>query len=165
MSAKLTLTIDDARLKTLGAEAHKQFSRVVKEAAHGVQAHAKVAIRSGPKTGRIYELGESEVSFVTKAGKSVAFTARKGKKAKQHQASAPGEAPANEVGNLAAGIRARRTGKLSAEVTVAAEYGATLEFGSADGRIAPRPFLGPAVEHVRPQFEDDVREALQRAAE
>lgn len=165
MSAKLSIKLDDARLKTLGAEAHRGLSRVVTEAASAVQAHAQDSIRSGPKTGRLYELGETEVSFTTKGGDAVSFTARKGQAAKQHQASAPGEAPANEIGNLADSIFLHRTGDLAVEVVAPAEYAAALEFGTEDGKIAPRPFLGPALEHVREPFLADVVAALARAAE
>ena len=165
MSAKLKLTIHDARLRNLGARSRKELSRVVTEAAAGVVAHAQDAIRSGPKTGRIYELGETEVSFTTGAGEAVSFTARKGAEAKQHQASAPGEAPANETGYLAGSIQAHRIGELEQEVAVGAEYGAALEEGTGDGKILPRPFMAPALEAVRPAFEAAVADALRRAAQ
>lgn len=163
--AKLILTFDDSRLKALGAEVHAELAAVVEGAAHGVAAHAQDAIRSGPKTGRLYELGETEVSFKTAGGDEVSFTARKGQAAKQHQASAPGEAPANETGNLAAGIKAEQVGELAWEVVFSAEYAAALEFGTEDGKIAARPVLGPALESVREPFVDDVKAALARATE
>jgi hypothetical protein len=165
MPAKLTLTVKTDRLSGLPQRARDLLSAVVSTAAHQVEAHAKQAIMDGPKTGRIYEKGEQEVSFTTKDGKQVAFTARKGKKSRTHQASAPGEAPATDEGLLVNSIQTTLHGPHAAEVNVGAEYGETLERGSLDGRLAPRPFLAPAVEAVRPGFEAAVRVAIERATQ
>ena len=84
---------------------------------------AKDAIRGGAKTGRIYER-KNPLRTV--------------------QASAPGEAPADDLGNLADSIRFQlfSTSGMVGFVEVGAYYGITLEFG--DAKIAPRPFLYPA---------------------
>lgn len=161
----LKLTIEDDRLKTLGPKTHRLLGLVVRAAAENIRRNAVESIHDGPKTGRIYELGESEVSFVTKAGQSVAFTARKGQESQLHQASAPGEAPANETGNLAGSIQTKHGENLSSEVTVGAASGAALEFGTTDGKLAPRPFIGPAVESERPYFYQAAESVLTRAAE
>jgi hypothetical protein len=115
-----------------------QLSRVVSKAAHDVEAKAKVSILAGGKSGKLY-----------KRGKTV------------HQASAPGEAPANEVGTLAAGIKVGNgDGPLWRVVQSTAVYSLALEFGSADGTIAPRPFMGPALESVRQPFRNAVRRVV-----
>jgi len=163
MPASFTLTVTKDRLTGLPQRVRDQLAAVVSVAAHQVEAQAKLAIMDGPKTGRIYEKGEREVSFTTKSGKQVAFTARKGKKSRTHQASAPGEAPATDEGLLVSSIQTRSTGRLSAEVNVGAEYGETLELGSLDGKIAARPFLSKAVAEVRPGFEAAVDLAIKRA--
>lgn len=67
-----------------------------------------------------------------------------------HRASAPGEPPAIDTGNLLNSITHRMTGPTEGEVAVGAEYGVYLEMGTR--RQAPRPFLGPAVEKVWPEF-------------
>jgi HK97 gp10 family phage protein len=64
--------------------------------------------------------------------------------------SAPGQPPAIDTGNLANSITEQMTGPGEGEVDVGAEYGIYLEMGTA--KMAPRPFLAPAVETVWPEF-------------
>lgn len=110
-----------------------------------------------PKHGRTYRIGTVK-RYVKKGGKrwndlramgARAGTNSKGKDylsvgAKLHRASAPGEAPAVDTGNLTNSVEVRMTGKTTAEITFTAEYAAALEFGGA--HVAPRPFLGPSVQ-------------------
>lgn len=165
MPAKLKLNIDASGFGKLSETVHRQLGQVVHATAVQVEAHAKIAIQTGPKTGRVYEQGETEVSFTTKTGNAVSFTARKGQASKLHQASAPGEAPATDTGNLVNSVQTRRTGDLAAEVSASAEYGAALEFGTEDGHIAPRPFLGPALDTARPGFEAAVAAVIRRGGQ
>lgn len=165
MAFHLKLEIDDRKLRRLSADTRQALGKVVRNTAAKIELRAKLAIQTGPKTGRVYEKGETAVSFKTKAGKEVSFIARKGKKAKTHQASAPGEAPATDEGHLVNSIQTVSHGELSSEVRVGADYGATLELGSEDGKTAARPYLGPAVENVRPAFDRDVVKALGEAAQ
>lgn len=76
----------------------------------------------GPKSGRIYK--------VSRTGKL-------------HQASAPGEAPAIDTGNLVNSIKHERAGEEGARTYTHTEYAAHLEFGTA--KMAPRPFMTPAM--------------------
>lgn len=69
----------------------------------------------------------------------------------EHTASAPGEAPAVDTGNLMNSVSHTMTGTTVGEVAVGAEYGAFLELGTS--RMAPRPYLGPATDKVKPAFE------------
>lgn len=71
-------------------------------------------IRQGPKTGRIYRIN----------GRS-------------HQASAPGEPPANLTGRLAKSYNYNVHGPYQMEVGQSAPYAGFLEDGT--GRIRPRP--------------------------
>ena len=64
--------------------------------------------------------------------------------------AAPGEAPAIDTGNLLNSGYHKMTGPTEGEVGFGAEYAVYLEMGSV--RMAPRPFLGPAVERVWPEF-------------
>lgn len=66
---------------------------------------------------------------------------------KEHQASAPGEPPARDTGNLAANVRAIRLGPHTMRVVSGAEYSAHLEYGTI--KMEPRPFMAPAVEKCR----------------
>jgi hypothetical protein len=136
MPANLTITADVSGLAGLGASVHRQLVAVLDSAAQEVLTHAADSITGGSKTGRIY--GE-------------------------HQSSAPGEAPANDEGVLAGSMFIERTSDLVRHVIAPAEYAAALEFGTLDGRIAPRPFLGPALEAVKPGFVADVAEVVKRA--
>lgn len=166
MGANLSLSIDTRGLQELTQEVRQLGGQVVRGSAENIRARAVDAIHDGPKTGRIYG-AETAVSFTTKDGKSADFTAHRGRKLgddKVHQASAPGEAPANDEGNLAASIHTEHVSDLASEVVVGAAYGDALEHGTEDGKIAPRPFMEPSVEAERPIFEQAMGAVLQRAA-
>jgi HK97 gp10 family phage protein len=75
----------------------------------------------GPKSGRLYK--------VSRTGKL-------------HRASAPGQAPAIDTGNLVNSIQHEQVGSEDARVFTHVEYAPYLEFGTA--RMAPRPFMTPA---------------------
>lgn len=62
-----------------------------------------------------------------------------------HQASAPGEAPANRSGELQRSIGYQVRGWHSVEFGTTLPYGKWLENGTKDGKIAPRPFLSRTV--------------------
>jgi len=89
-----------------------------------IRKEVKRLITSPPKTGRVYTI-----------------------RGKPHQASAPGEAPANLTGALAASVSSRVKG--STRLTIGdlaskAPHGGVMEFGTKDGtRILPRPHLKP----------------------
>lgn len=105
-----------------------RLSAIVRTYAFSVEAAAKVAILTGTKSGRVYQ--------------------RKG--GKTHQASAAGEAPANDTSALANSIRAQSEQGLTWRVSASARYAAPLELGTK--RMAPRPFLAPALESVKDKF-------------
>ena len=83
------------------------------------QAEAQRSILKGPKTGRIYKRGKTT-----------------------HQASAPGEAPANDLGFLAGSLKVEVTAKFTVDLIAAAPYAVFLEYGTR--KMAPRPFMRPA---------------------
>lgn len=119
----------------------REIGRAVDTTIHAIQAKAQAAIQNPPKTGRVYE---------------------KYRPRRRHQASAPGEAPATDLGTLANSISAEMTGEMSGTVTVHAEYGPHLEYGTV--KMAARPFLGPAVDDERESFKREVEEALRRGS-
>lgn len=90
-----------------------------------VEGEAVRLIMEGPKTGRIYKRG------------GVA-----------HQASAPGEAPANDTGRLV-NSRTREVipSALQARLTFRTDYAAYLEFGTIV--MEPRPFAAQSLINSR----------------
>ena len=92
------------------------------------QGEAQKSIRRGPKTGRVYKRGKV-----------------------YHQASAPGEAPANDLGNLVNKVKAEMTEELVASTLSLAPYSIHLEYGTR--KMAARPFLRPAGEKIKAQAE------------
>jgi hypothetical protein len=69
---------------------------------------------------------------------------------KTHRASAPGEAPAIDEGDLAGSFHAKMTGPTEGELHVTSDHAAHMEFGTE--HIAPRPFLKPSADKVKPTF-------------
>lgn len=65
------------------------------------------------------------------------------------QANAQNAAPV-DTGMLRNSIQANRLGKHSWEVTVGADYGMYVEYGTV--RMAAKPYFNPAIDKVRPQF-------------
>jgi HK97 gp10 family phage protein len=74
---------------------------------------------------------------------------RKYKRGKRyHWSSEPGHPPNKDRGRLANSITHRRTGDSEYEVSAGAKYAIGLEIGTK--RAAARPFMGPALDAVKP---------------
>lgn len=99
----------------------------VKEIAEYVELDASLRILNPPKTGRVYSGPPYRI------GKP------------PHQASAPGESPAEDTGTLRESGKVTKRGRLKYEVKFRASYAADLEFGNLNKNIEPRPFLRPAI--------------------
>src|SRR5690625_4839803 len=80
---------------------------------------------------------------------------------KTHTASAPGDAANIDTGRLVNSLTVTRSGSTSAEVLANVEYAAYLEVGTR--HMAARPFMTPAVEQERPNYERGLRELTKRA--
>lgn len=96
-----------------------------------------------PKTGRIYP--------------------SRGRKGAKHQASAPGEPPAADVGRLHGSITTvdtSRPGTIEFEQGANTPYAAPLELGTAN--IEPRPYMGPSFDQNVGQIQASVRQAVRR---
>lgn len=102
-----------------------------------VESVAKVSMGGESKHGKIYQ-----------------------RRGRMHQASAPGEAPAVDTGNLMTSVQSQMEGKSAAIVWVGAEYGKDLEFGTT--RIGARPFLRPALEKAKRGFVEAFRRLEER---
>lgn len=119
-----------------------QLEQAVKLAAQDVRNECVRSISKGSRTGKIYI-----------------------KNGRQHQASGPGEAPKTDTGRLVNSLAFKMIGKLSAIAGaiagdgVVAEYAKSLEFGTR--KMDSRPFLVPAVEKMRPKFNERVKKIME----
>lgn len=84
----------------------------------------------------------------TEIKRSMANETKSGRNYDGHTASAEGEAPAVDTGNLINTIIAKRERRgvwtVLAGGGVAADYAIALEYGRLDGSILPRPYMLPA---------------------
>jgi phage gpG-like protein len=78
-------------------------------------------------------------------------SAKSGQMYGDHQASAPGEAPAVDTSALINSIQTEVNGS-EGEVYTNAEYAVHLEYGAPMNNLEPRPFMTPAAEAARPEF-------------
>lgn len=112
-----------------------------------IETTAKRSIQSGSKSGDLYQ---------------------KYKPRRQHQASAPGEAPATDTGRLVSSINNKiDPDGLGGVVEAATKYAEHLELGTR--HIEPRPFLGPALDENRDKivrgYKDAIKGAGRKAAQ
>lgn len=98
-----------------------------------VKSEAIRLILSPPKTGRVYR-----------------------RKGVVHQASAPGEAPANDMGRLANSITTEfQPDKLTGIIGAHTDYAAYLEYGTS--KMEPRPYMRPALMNKKDEIEQAVQ--------
>lgn len=137
MANETEIVLEYTHFGEIGASMAREIDEVCESTALDIQARAQMAIMNPPKSGRIYRRG------------NVA-----------HQASAPGEAPATDTGNLVNSAYTKKLGQADYETGFTAEYAAALEFGTA--KIEPRPYLRPAVEAVRDAFIRAIKRIVER---
>ena len=121
------------QLKTLQKDLEPDFQEIVKGGAQLIRGEAIKSIQSGAKSGIVYE---------------------KYNPRRTHRASAPGEAPASDTGNLVSKIIIRQDGKDKTNVESNAHYSSYLEYGTS--KMEPRPFMFPAFEKIRKPIEQAV---------
>jgi HK97 gp10 family phage protein len=102
------------------------------KAAYLIRADAQALIQQGPKSGETYG---------------------------NHRASAPGEPPATDTGNLVRSITVDKPTADSVTITCRAPYAAALEFGTDDGHIEERPFMRPAFNRNKDAVVELMKEA------
>ena len=144
MSDSVTIKVDGRTtlakaLKKLGADAQKDFERLVTKTALDIRRDVIKRYKSGPKTGAITMRGKRE-----------------------HQASAPGEAPAVDRGTLLSSLYFEQPTPKSATIGTRLAYGFYLEFGAK--YIEKRPAWLPAAEASRPKFTKALEEIIRRHA-
>lgn len=91
--------------------------------------------------------------------------AKTGKMYGSHQASAPGEAPANETGELVESFTAEVDTSIKDKPTLIigarADHATFLEYGTKF--MAPRPFMRPAINNVQRRVEMAIALEIQKA--
>lgn len=104
-------------------------------------------IYNGPKTGRVY----------------LRYNPRR-----VHQASAPGQSPANDQGTLARSFYAVQTklNQYAYKNTVGSDllYAAVLQYGNAQNNLAPRPYFTTAIKRLRAEVPNIIRTAWRQTA-
>lgn len=125
-----------------------------------IEAVRQACVESVQKTTN--DVRNEALRLITQGGKSGRWYRRRDR---WHRASAPGEAPATDYGNLVRNIRATfEDDNLTGIVNSGAEYSKALEFGTR--RMEPRPFMRVSLESQRKPFMDDVyRKIRERLAQ
>ena len=151
---KATVTVNANNLGRIAAALPRELTRIVQETLNEIESDIAVAMGE-PKSGREYRRGE-----------------------RWHQASAPGEAPAIDMGALAASIQQRLDDRgdqgAAGLVYTNMEYAPYLEYGTGSTGagyplperpadvdyttsvigMAPRPYMTPAAERARTKLAD-----------
>ncbi|WP_342150235.1 hypothetical protein [Methylorubrum sp. SB2] len=127
------------KLQALPLDARAGIGRALTVSVVEMDAHAKTRIQGGGRSGRTYR-----------------------RRGVTHQASAPGEFPKTDRGQLVASLFFRVGGdRLSAMFGTALLYGRYLEYGTS--RMAARPWLRPTFRTLEPQARQRIRDAVQAA--
>jgi len=127
-------------LGRIGDEMRRNLEMAMQAGAEEILSEAALRM-SDAKSGRVY---------------------RSGRTGKEHQASAPGEAPAIDTAGLVGSLHIEADiGRWTWVVYTNQEYAAGLEFGRTDGRMAARPFLRPAAKAKREGIIRRLRGVLQ----
>jgi HK97 gp10 family phage protein len=80
---------------------------------------------------------------------------------KNHVPSKPGDPPNQDTGVLGNNIETVQISPLRVEVSSNAPYATALEYGTS--KMAPRPYMKPAAQKVRPKVTELVAIAVRRA--
>ena len=112
-----------SQLNRLGKDMEQPFQEVVKGGGQLIRGEAIKSIQTGAKSGVMYQ---------------------KYNPRREHRASAPGQAPASDTGNLVSKIIVKQKSSDVVHVESNADYSAFLEYGTS--KMEARPFMFPAFE-------------------
>ena len=112
-----------SQLENLDKQLEPDFQEIVKGGAQLIRGEAIKSIQTGAKSGIMYQ---------------------KYNPRREHRASAPGQSPASDTGNLVSKIIVRQKSQDVTSVESNANYSAFLEYGTS--KMQPRPFMLPAFE-------------------
>lgn len=110
-----------------------------------IESTAFEKIKNPPKTGRIYP--------------------SRGRKGALHQASAPGQPPAADTGELhdsLSTVEKSKPGLIRFETGANGPYAIPLEEGTS--KMAPRPYMGPSYDENIAAIREGVRRAIRRGS-
>jgi len=131
-----------SQLDRLQKDMEQPFQEVVKGGGQLIRGEAIKSIQTGSKSGIVYE---------------------KYNPRRSHRASAPGEAPASDTGNLVSKIIVKQKTKNIVNVESNANYSAYLEYGTS--KMQPRPFMLPAFEKSKKPIINAVFNRVKRKIE
>jgi hypothetical protein len=137
MAGNINISMTYNHLARLARDFSIETDKIVQETADALKAEMVERMQE-PKSGRVY---------------------------RNHVASAPGEAPAVDSGNLSGQIQKRKMGPSKASVTINTDYGIALEYGSRrkkSGRLAKRPFVRPSVKKIFPKMIEMLKDLERR---
>ena len=117
-----------AELRDMSSKLHTEVADAVAETTLAIESGVKLRIQRGSKTGKVYQ---------------------KYNPRRTHQASAPGQSPATDTGNLINSIYTDIAG-LTGAVGSTLAYASYLEYGTT--RLLARPAWTPTVEDERDEF-------------
>ena len=112
-----------SQLENLDKQLEPEFQEIVKGGAQLIRGEAIKSIQTGAKSGVVYQM----------------YNPRR-----EHRASAPGQAPASDTGNLVSKIIVKQKTRNITNVESNANYSAFLEYGTS--KMEARPFMLPAFE-------------------
>ena len=112
-----------SQLDKLEKDMEVPFQEIVKGGGQLIRTEAIKSIQTGAKSGVMYQ---------------------KYNPRREHRASAPGQAPASDTGNLVSKIIVKQKTKNVVNVESNADYSAFLEYGTS--KMEARPFMLPAFE-------------------
>ena len=112
-----------SQLDRLAKDMELPFQEVVKGGGQLIRGEAIKSIQTGAKSGVMYQM----------------YNPRR-----EHRASAPGQAPASDTGNLVSKITVKQKSLNVVHVESNADYSAFLEYGTS--KMEARPFMFPAFE-------------------
>ena len=118
----MQIAIDIKGLPELKTELDEMIPDLVRKITFGVETTGKILVQTSPATGKVYKRGKV-----------------------LHQASAPGEAPATDLGFLVNSIQSFFESKEVGVIEVGAVYGSILEDHN-------RPFMSTAIEKTLDKF-------------
>ena len=140
------------QLRDLGAAGEEVILDTITDILTDTQNYAVNGIEKGPKTGRVYT-----TRFWTDSRNRL----RVGEERVPHQASAPGQYPASDTGQLNSNIRIEppTAGSLTGRVGTKIMHGRHLEFGTV--KMAARPWLMPSFEKAKVGVEQELKVKLE----
>ena len=131
-----------SQLNRLGKDMEVPFQEIVKGGGQLIRGEAIKSIQTGAKSGVMYQM----------------YNPRR-----EHRASAPGQAPASDTGNLVSKIIVKQKSKNITNVESNADYSAYLEYGTS--KMQPRPFMLPAFEKSKKPILNAVFNRVKRKIE